>query len=251
MEFHQWPSEKEFHQTWRLREILDFLRQTPGVFLTNNERDVSQSDFKCRIMPQTTLKVAPYRDETGYFGFEVFGGATVHIDLMKKQINPFEKLRLVRKAMPNTLIQGLCRGRYLFGYRPYPDNVIEMTVRLFSKYVDIWRIYDFMNYIPNLVVAAEAVKKAGKAPDALYLLQHRGWAYRRFLRREGRRGAVSSWRRYHSLHQEPFRPGLARPDSTGSCAPSEKGFPTCLSPTTATIPTATNSPASWPPYRKE
>ncbi|MGA2402740.1 MAG: pyruvate carboxylase, partial [Syntrophobacteraceae bacterium] len=143
-------------------EILDFLRHTPGVFLTNNERDVSQSDFKCRIMPQTTLKVAPYRDTTGYFGFEIVGGATVHLDLMKKQINPFEKLRLVRKAMPNTLIQGLCRGRYLFGYRPYPDNVIEMTVRLFSRYVDIWRMYDFMNYIPNLVVAAEAVKQAGK-----------------------------------------------------------------------------------------
>ncbi len=143
-------------------EILDFLRLTPGVFLTNNERDVSQSDFKCRIMPQTTLKVAPYRDSVGYFGFEILGGATVHLDLMKKQINPFEKLRLVRKAMPNTLIQGLCRGRNLFGYRPYPDNVIEMTVRLFSKYIDIWRMYDFLNYIPNLVVAAKAVREAGK-----------------------------------------------------------------------------------------
>ncbi|SPF46339.1 Pyruvate carboxyltransferase [Syntrophobacter sp. SbD1] len=143
-------------------EILDFLRHTPGVFLTNNERDVSQSDFKCRIMPQTTLKVAPYRDSAGYFGFEILGGATVHLDLMKKQINPFEKLRLVRKAMPNTLIQGLCRGRNLFGYRPYPDNVIEMTVRLFSKYIDIWRMYDFLNYIPNLVVAAKAVRDAGK-----------------------------------------------------------------------------------------
>jgi pyruvate carboxylase len=143
-------------------EILDFLRHTPGVFLTNNERDVSQSDFKCRIMPQTTLKAAPYRDATGYFGFEIFGGATVHIDLMKRQINPFEKLRLVRKAMPNTLIQGLCRGRNLFGYRPYPDNVIEMTVRLFSKYIDIWRMYDFLNHIPNFAVAANAVKEAGK-----------------------------------------------------------------------------------------
>ncbi len=143
-------------------EILDFLHHTPGVFLTNNERDVSQSDFKCRIMPQTTLKAAPYRDATGYFGFEIVGGATVHMDLMKKQINPFEKLRLVRKAMPNTLIQGLCRGRNLFGYRPYPDNVIEMTVRLLSKYIDIWRMYDFLNHIPNLVVAANAVKEAGK-----------------------------------------------------------------------------------------
>ena len=153
---------ERFSPQMRAGEILDLLRNTQGVFLTNNDRDVSQSDFKCRIMPQTTMKVAPYRDATGYFGLEVMGGATVHVDLLKRQINPFERLRLARKTMPNTLIQCLCRGRNLFGYRPYPDNVIEMTVRLFSKYVDIWRMYDFLNYVPNLVVAANAVREAGK-----------------------------------------------------------------------------------------
>ncbi len=144
------------------REILNFVKNTPGVFLTNNERDVSQSDFKCRIMPQTTLKAAPSRDSAGYFGFEITGGATIHLELLKKQINPFEKLRLVRNAMPNTPIQAVCRGKNLFGYRPYPDNVIDLTISLFSRYVDIWRIYDFLNHIPNLVRAAEAVKRAGK-----------------------------------------------------------------------------------------
>ena len=143
-------------------EIIDFLRSTPGYFMTNNERDVSQSDFKCRIMPQTTLKVAPYRDDTGYFAFEISGGASVHVDLMRKQINPFEKLRLVRKAMPHTLLQTVCRGRNLFGYRPYPDNVVRMAVRLFARYIDVWRVYDFLNHIPNMMVVAEEVKKAGK-----------------------------------------------------------------------------------------
>ena len=143
-------------------EMLDFLRRTPGYFLTNNERDVSQSDFKCRIMPCTTLKVAPYRDETGYFAFEISGGASIHVDLMRKQINPFEKLRLIRKAMPNTLLQSSCRGRNLFGYRPYPDNVLRLTVRLFLTILDVWRIYDFLNHIPNLTVVAEEVKNAGK-----------------------------------------------------------------------------------------
>ncbi|MGC8490197.1 MAG: pyruvate carboxylase [Syntrophobacteraceae bacterium] len=154
--------QKRVSPQMRPSEVLDFLHRTPGVFLTNNERDLSQSDFMCRIMPQTTLKVAPYRDASGYFASEICGGATVHMDLMKKQINPFEKLRLVRKAMPNTLLQALCRGKNLFGYRPYPDNVVEMTVRLLSKYIDVWRMYDFLNYIPNLVVAANAVKEAGK-----------------------------------------------------------------------------------------
>ncbi|MGQ9668754.1 MAG: pyruvate carboxylase [Desulfosoma sp.] len=143
-------------------EIIGFLRETPGYFLTNNERDVSQSDFKCRILPWTTLRVAPYRDDTGYFAFEISGGASVHVDLLAKQINPFEKLRLVRQRMPNTLIQTVCRGRNLFGYRPYPDNVQELAVSLFARYVDVWRVYDFLNYIPNLEVVGRAVQRAGK-----------------------------------------------------------------------------------------
>lgn len=146
----------------KTREILDFLRRTDGYFLTNNERDVSQSDFKCRLLPHTTLRVAPYRDDTGYFAFEISGGASIHVDLMRKQINPFEKLRLVRKAMPHTLLQTVCRGRNLFGYRPYPDNVLRMTVRLFARYIDVWRLYDFLNHVPNLQVVAEEVQRAGK-----------------------------------------------------------------------------------------
>lgn len=144
------------------KEVLDFLRRTPGYFMTNNERDVSQSDFKCRIMPQTTLRVAPYRDDTGYFAFEISGGASVHVDLLRKHINPFERLRLARRAMPHTLLQIVCRGRNLFGYRPYPDNIQREAVRLFSQYVDVWRVYDFLNHIPNMMVVAEEVKKAGK-----------------------------------------------------------------------------------------
>ncbi len=143
-------------------DVLAQLRRTPGYFLTNNERDVSQSDFKGRIMPYTTLKVAPYRDETGFFAFEISGGASVHVDLMRRQIDPFEKLRLVRRAMPNTMLQCVCRGRNLFGYRPYPDNVQRQTVRLFAQYVDVWRIYDFLNHVPNLTVVAEEVLAAGK-----------------------------------------------------------------------------------------
>ena len=143
-------------------EVLKSLRQTPGYFLTNNERDVSQSDFKCRILPHTTLRAAPYRDETGYFAFEISGGASVHMDLMYKHISPLEKLRLVRQAMPQTQLQIACRGRYLFGYRPYPPKVIRNTVRVFSRYVDVWKIYDFMNHVPNLEVLGQEVLNQDK-----------------------------------------------------------------------------------------
>jgi len=143
-------------------QIVDFVKNYDGYLLTNNERDVSQSDFKGRIMPWTTLKAASARDMVGYFAFEVSGGASVHVDLMKKQINPFEKFRLVRKAMPNTLLQAGVRSHNLFGYRPYPENVIRKVISEFAKYIDVFRVYDFLNYIPNMKIIGEEVIKAGK-----------------------------------------------------------------------------------------
>lgn len=145
-----------------LSQVIGILRDQDGFFLTNNERDVSQSDFRSRIMPQTTLKAAPLRDRVGYFSFEVTGGASVHMDLLKKQINPFDKLRVVRAAMPDTLIQTVCRGSNLFGYRHYPEEVQRFVVSQFAKYVDVWRVYDFLNHVPNMEVVLDEVKNAGK-----------------------------------------------------------------------------------------
>ncbi|GAB6888428.1 hypothetical protein JCM13304A_19270 [Desulfothermus okinawensis JCM 13304] len=143
-------------------QIVEYVKNFDGYMLTNNERDVSQSDFKGRIMPWTTLRAASPRDMVGYFAFEVSGGASVHVDLMKKQINPFDKLSLVRKAMPNTLIQAGVRSHNLFGYRPYGENVIRKVISQIAKYVDVFRVYDFLNHIPNMKIIGEEVIKAGK-----------------------------------------------------------------------------------------
>jgi pyruvate carboxylase len=106
-------------------DIFRTLREADGYFLCNNERDVSQSDFKNRLMPMTTVRVAPERNEAGFFSVEVSGGASIHMDLIYKQVNPFERLRIIRQAMPHTLLQTVCRGASLFGYRHYPENVIR------------------------------------------------------------------------------------------------------------------------------
>ncbi|MBW1990939.1 MAG: pyruvate carboxylase [Deltaproteobacteria bacterium] len=143
-------------------EVLEVLRRAEGYFLCNNERDVSQSDFKNRLMPMTTVRVAPHRDAAGFFAVEVSGGASIHLDLMRKQVNPFERLRLARQHMPRTPLQTVCRGANLFGYRHYPENVIRFVVRQFAKYVDVWRVYDFLNHVPNMVPVFEEVKKAGR-----------------------------------------------------------------------------------------
>ena len=143
-------------------DILAALREADGYFLCNNERDVSQSDFKNRLMPMTTVRVAPERTKAGFFAVEVSGGASIHMDLMYKQVNPFERLRIVRQAMPNTLLMTVCRGANLFGYRHYPENVIRLTVQEFAKLVDVWRVYDFLNHVPNMVTVFEEVQKAGR-----------------------------------------------------------------------------------------
>ena len=144
------------------QEALRILRQADGYYLTNTARDLSQSDFKNRILLHTDLLAAESRENANYFSLEITGGASVHVDILRKQVDPFLKLELLREKMPDTLFQTLCRGVNLFGYRPYPQNVIRFTVREFAKYVDVWRVFDFMNHIPNMQAVFEEVQLADK-----------------------------------------------------------------------------------------
>jgi pyruvate carboxylase len=144
-----------------VQSILEKVRESKGYYITNTERDLSQSDFKNRIMPHTQILVSEERNASGFFSIEITGGASVHVDMLRKQMNPLEKLEVLSMHMPDLLFQTLCRGVNLFGYRPYPENVIRMTVEAFAKYVHVWRVFDFLNYIPNMIPVFEEVKKAG------------------------------------------------------------------------------------------
>ena len=146
--------------------VLEKMRRQKGYYLTNTERDLSQSDFKNRIMPHTQILVAPERNAAGFFSLEITGGASVHVDMLRKQMNPMEKLEVLAGYMPDTLFQTLCRGINLFGYRPYPENVIRLTVEAFARFVHVWRVFDFLNYIPNMIPVYEEVKKAGRILEA-------------------------------------------------------------------------------------
>src|SRR5512137_2282445 len=134
-----------------VKYVLVKVRRSKGYFMTNTERDLSQSDFKNRVLPHTQMLVAGERNACGYFSIEISGGASVHVDMLRKQINPFEKLRVLKSMMPDTLFQTLCRGINLSGYRPYPENVIRLTVKHFAEVIDVFRVFDFLNYIPNIV----------------------------------------------------------------------------------------------------
>lgn len=164
-----WPEGRITPQelkTAGVKNILDKMRRQKGYYVTNTERDLSQSDFKNRIMPHTQILVAPQRNAAGYFSLEITGGASVHVDMLRKQMNPLEKLDVLASYMPDTLFQTLCRGINLFGYRPYPENVIRLTVETFARYVHVWRVFDFLNFIPNMIPVYEEVKKAGRILEA-------------------------------------------------------------------------------------
>ncbi len=149
-------------QGMSINEVLKNLRSIDDYVICNTARDLSQSDFKNRILLHTDLLTAEAREKAGYFSLEITGGASVHVDILRKQVDPFLKLELLRQKMPNTMFQTLCRGVNLFGYRPYPQNVIRFTVKEFAKYVDVWRVFDFMNHIPNMQSVFEEVQLAGK-----------------------------------------------------------------------------------------
>lgn len=149
-------------QGMSIKEVLPIVRNADGYFITNTARDLSQSDFKNRILLHTDLLAAEAREKANYFSLEITGGASVHVDILRKQVDPFLKLKLLREKMPNTMFQTLCRGINLFGYRPYPQNVIRLVVREFAKYVDVWRVFDFLNHVPNMQAVFEEVQAAGR-----------------------------------------------------------------------------------------
>jgi len=145
-----------------VRYVLDKIRRSKGYFMTNTERDLSQSDFKNRVLPHTQMLVAEERNACGYFSIEISGGASIHVDMLRKQVNPFEKLRVLKSMMPDTLFQTLVRGINLFGYRPYPDNVVRLTIQRFAEVIDVFRVFDFLNYVRNMIPVFEEVKRAGR-----------------------------------------------------------------------------------------
>ena len=67
-----------------VKEILDTVRRAKGYYITNTQRDLSQSDFKNRILLHTDLLAAPYREQAGYFSLEITGGASIHVDMLRK-----------------------------------------------------------------------------------------------------------------------------------------------------------------------
>ncbi len=126
-------------------------------------RDGNQSLLATRMRIDDMLPICEKLDRIGYWSAEVWGGATFDASIRFLGEDPWERLRLIRKSMPNTRLQMLFRGQNILGYRHYADDVVETFVeRAASNGMDVFRIFDAMNDLRNLECAVRATLRAGK-----------------------------------------------------------------------------------------
>ena len=126
-------------------------------------RDAHQSLIATRMRTEDMLPICDKLDRVGYWSLEVWGGATFDACVRFLKEDPWERLRKLRAALPNTRLQMLLRGQNLLGYRHYSDDVVRAFVaKAAVNGIDVFRIFDAMNYVRNLRVAIEAVEAAGK-----------------------------------------------------------------------------------------
>jgi oxaloacetate decarboxylase alpha subunit len=126
-------------------------------------RDAHQSLLATRMRTEDMLSVANELDRIGYWSIECWGGATFDSCIRFLREDPWERIRLLKKAMPNTKLQMLLRGQNLLGYRHYGDDVVDAFVeRAATNGVDVFRIFDALNDTRNLARAITAVKQASR-----------------------------------------------------------------------------------------
>jgi len=126
-------------------------------------RDGHQSLFATRMTTEDMLPIAEKMDRIGFYSMEIWGGATFDVMTRFLDEDPWERVRILKKKMPNTKLQMLLRGQNLVGYRHYADDVVEAFVEKAAEVgIDIFRVFDAVNDERNFITAFKTIKKCGK-----------------------------------------------------------------------------------------
>ena len=126
-------------------------------------RDGHQCQIATRLRTEDMLPICPQLDALGFWSIEAWGGATFDACVRFLKEDPWERLKLLRKALPNSRIQMLLRGQNLLGYRHYSDDVVDAFVKQSANNgVDVFRVFDAMNDVRNLTTSIKSVKKYKK-----------------------------------------------------------------------------------------
>lgn len=141
----------------------DIPMQGNKLFITETIlRDAHQSHAATRMRLCDMLPACEILDSIGYWSIECWGGATFDACLRYLEEDPWQRLRELRKALPNTKLQMLLRGQNLLGYRNYADDVVDAFVgKSIENGIDIVRVFDALNDIRNIEIPMRAVKKHG------------------------------------------------------------------------------------------
>lgn len=125
-------------------------------------RDAHQSIFATRMRTEDMDPILEKMDKVGYWAVEMWGGATFDVPLRYLNQNPWDRLRLIRKKMPNTKLMMLLRAQNIVAYRNFPDDIVEHFVELAHKNgIDVFRVFDALNDLRNMDTPMKAVKKSG------------------------------------------------------------------------------------------
>ncbi|WP_408869127.1 pyruvate carboxylase [Brochothrix campestris] len=150
--------------------VVDWIKSREEVLLTDTTlRDAHQSLLATRVRSKDITAIAPAmaRLLPNMFSYEMWGGATFDVAYRFLNENPWKRLETMRKQVPNVLFQMLLRGANAVGYKNYPDNVVREFVKQSAEAgIDVFRIFDSLNWIPNMETAIEATKDANKLVEA-------------------------------------------------------------------------------------
>ena len=138
------------------------LEQKQLLITDTTLRDAHQSLLATRVRTYDMLSVADAiaKNTSSLFSLEMWGGATFDSSMRFLKEDPWERLTLLREKIPNILFQMLFRGSNAVGYSNYPDNVVKGFVHhAAERGMDIFRIFDSLNYAPNMKAAMEAVRE--------------------------------------------------------------------------------------------
>ena len=139
------------------------------LFTDTTLRDAHQSLLATRLRTFDMLRVAPAiaRQMHGLFSLEMWGGATFDVAMRFLHEDPWERLARLRAQIPNILFQMLLRGANAVGYTNYPDSVVRQFVREAARTgIDVFRIFDSLNWLPGVLPAIEMVREAGGLAEA-------------------------------------------------------------------------------------
>ena len=146
---------------------MEFLSNKPLLITDTILRDAHQSQAATRMRLEDMIPACEILDSIGYYSVECWGGATFDSCMRFLNEDPWERLRAIRKAMPNTKLQMLFRGQNILGYKHYADDVVDaFCAKSIENGIDIIRIFDALNDIRNLEQAIKSTKKYGGEVEA-------------------------------------------------------------------------------------